>query len=163
MIVIVSDTHRRQGHGLEGRTLEAVREAAVVVHAGDFTTETVLDAFGEASDRLEAVSGNNDDAATRERLPTRLTVEAEGVRMVVVHGHEHSETALSLLGREVDADVVVFGHSHRPGVTEADGVTLLNPGSHAQPRGFRPAHAEIEAGHGRLVEPDGTLLDTFEV
>lgn len=163
MIAIVSDTHRNEGHGLAGRTLEAVREASVVVHAGDFTAAPVLDAFTAESARLEAVYGNNDDGEIRDRLPARRTFAAEGHLIVAVHGHEHGETALSLLGREADADLVVFGHSHRPEVIEANGVTLLNPGSHAQPRGYRAAHAEIEGDRGRLVAPDGDRIEEFRV
>lgn len=163
MLVVVSDTHRREGHGLEGRTLEAVRGAEAVVHAGDFTTAATLDAFEAKCPRLYAVFGNNDEPAVRDRLPARVTFEAEELRVVVVHGHEHDSTALSLLGREEEADLVVFGHSHRPEVRTGGPATILNPGSHAQPRWHRPGHAEIEDGRGRLCEPDGTLLYEFEL
>ncbi|SEN45918.1 hypothetical protein SAMN05216388_1003164 [Halorientalis persicus] len=167
MLTVVSDTHSREGHRLTGRTREAVREADAVVHAGDFMTESVLDAFQAEASRLYGVVGNNDRPAVRDRLPTQRVVEHEGLRLVVVHGHEHTDTALSLLGRQEAADLVVFGHSHRPGVHEGDGVTLLNPGSHAQPRRYRPAHAELEpdgdAVEGRLVDPDGTVFETFTI
>jgi hypothetical protein len=88
----------------------------------------------------------------------------------MAHGHEHSDTALSMFGREAMADLVVVGHSHRPGFDGERDPPVLNPGSHADPRWHRPAHAELEAGgsearaiRGRLVEPDGTLLDSFEL
>ncbi len=167
MLTVVSDTHSREGHRLTGRTREAVREADAVVHAGDFMTESVLDAFQREARTLYGVVGNNDPPGVSDRLPAQRVVEHEGVRLVVVHGHEHTDTALSLLGRQEAADLVVFGHSHRPGVHEGDGVTLLNPGSHAQPRRYRPAHAELEpdgdAVEGRLVDPDGTVFETFTI
>ena len=167
MLTVVSDTHSREGHRLTGRTLDAVRDAEVVVHAGDFMTESVLDAFLAEAGTFAGVTGNNDTLAVRDRLPAQRVVESEGIRLVVVHGHEHSETALSLLGRQEDADVVVFGHSHRPGVHDADGPTLLNPGSHAQPRQYKQAHAELERDGdeivGRLVEPAGTVFERFRV
>jgi len=167
MLTVVSDTHARESHRLDGRTLEAVREAEFVVHAGDFTTEAVLDAFVDEAGRFAGVVGNNDSAPVRDRLPTKRVVESEGIRLVVVHGHEHSETALSMLGRQEAADLVVFGHSHRPGVHDAGDVTLLNPGSHAQPRRYRAAHAELERENGtirgRLVQPDGTVFERFEI
>lgn len=167
MLTVVSDTHSQDSHRLEGRTLEAVREAEFVVHAGDFMTESVLDDFIAEAGTFAGVIGNNDTPAVRERLPEQRVVESEGIRLVVVHGHEHSETALTMLGRQEAADLVVFGHSHRPGVHEAGDVTLLNPGSHAQPRRYRPAHAELERTDGRisgrLVEPDGTVFEEFEI
>ncbi len=167
MLTVLGDTHRREGHGLAARTLEAVRTADVVAHAGDFTTAAVHAALADECARLCAVAGNNDDPELRERLPARATFEAEGLAVVLVHGHEHSAEALSLLGREAGADLVVSGHSHRPGVERAAGRTLLSPGSHADPRWYRPAHAELErAGdvvRGRLVEPEGTVFERFEV
>lgn len=167
MIAVVSDTHSREGHRLTGRTLDAVREAEFVVHAGDFMTEPVLDAFLAEAGAFAGVTGNNDTPGVRDRLPPRRVAESEGVRLVVVHGHEHSQTALSLLGRQEGADIVVFGHSHRPGVHDADGVTLLNPGSHAEPRQYRAAHAELEREggriEGRLVAPAGDVFERFRV
>ena len=72
-------------------------------------------------------------------------------------------TALSLFGRERDADVVVYGHSHKPTLDASGPVALLNPGSHAQPRGNRAAHAELTPVDGglrcRLVTPDGEAFE----
>jgi hypothetical protein len=165
VIAVVSDTHAREDPRLTGRTATAVAEAALVCHAGDFTTGTVLDAFEAASARFAGVVGNNDDRAVRERLPATRTVEHDGVRIAVAHGHEHTATALDLLGRQEGADLVVVGHSHRPGFDASGDVPVLNPGSHAQPRGNRPAHAELDLDplRGRLVDPDGTVFETFEI
>lgn len=165
VLVALSDTHGRGDHRLEGRTAEAVEEADLVVHAGDFLTAAVLDAF-EARCDLRAVHGNNDAAAVRDRLPADLVLEWRDLRVAVVHGHEHSETALSLFGRQVNADLVVVGHSHSPAFREGR-VPVLDPGSHAQPRRYRPAHAELRwdggVARGRLVEPSGEVLEAFVV
>ena len=167
MIVVLSDTHGREDARLAGRAAEAVQTAEKVVHAGDFTTLPVVEAFEAASDRLVAVHGNVDDERVRARLPSMETVEVAGARIVVVHGHEHGETARAMLGRQEGADLVVSGHSHRPGVADAGDVTLLNPGSHADPRGNRPTHAELEPTEGglrgRLVDRDGVAFEEFEV
>ena len=167
MLVVLGDTHRQSGHGLEGRTLEAVREADAVAHTGDFTTAAVHDAIAAEADRLHAVAGNNDEPALAGRLPSRAVFDAEGLTLAMVHGHEHSREALSVLGREVGADLVVFGHSHRPEFDAVGSLAILNPGSHAEPRWHRPAHAEItrqgDAVDGRLVGPDGTLVEAFTV
>jgi putative phosphoesterase len=68
VLTVVSDTHGTDGHRLEGRTLAAVRGAEAVVHAGDFTTESVLDAVAAEAGSLTAVYGNNDTTGVRERL-----------------------------------------------------------------------------------------------
>lgn len=165
MLVVVSDTHGREDHRLAGRTLAAVDEADLVVHAGDFCTERVLDAF-EARCALRAVYGNNDPASVRARIPADRVVEWEGLRVAVAHGHEHTAVARSMFGRQANADLVVVGHSHQPGVGGGD-PPVLNPGSHADPRWYEPAHAEIRVGtdgyEGRIVRPDGTVLESFHL
>jgi hypothetical protein len=167
MLTVVSDTHSTDGHRLSGRTLEAVRDATVVVHAGDFVRESVLDDFEREADRLLGVAGNNDDAGIRRRLPAARTLTFEGVRFAVTHTRRGGPTALSLFGRERDADVVLFGHSHRPTYDPSGAIPLVNPGSHAQPRGHRAAHAEFEprgdALAGRLVAVDGDVFEEFTI
>lgn len=167
MLVALSDTHSRDDSALSGRTAEAVEEASVLVHAGDFVTVDVLEAF-ESCGRLYAVYGNNDSGEIQDRLPADRYFEWKGLRIALVHGHEHTDTALSMFGRQSNADLVVFGHSHAPEFR--DGVVpMLNPGSHADPRWNRPAHAELEwdesAGlaRGRLIEPSGTVFERFNV
>ena len=167
MIAIVSDTHSRSGHELSGRTLDAVREADLVVHAGDFYTEAALNAFEEVADRLFAVYGNNATSGVRDRLPAERTFDAEGRRFALTHGDGRSQTGLSLLGRQQAADAVVFGHSHRHAAVDTGDVLLLNPGSHAQPRGGLPTHVELRATDGGLSgeirHRDGSVVETFEI
>ena len=173
MIVVLSDTHSRSDHELAGRAREAVAEAEVVVHAGDFLNEDALDAFQEVSDRLYAVYGNNATPEVRERLPPERTFEVAGVRFVLTHGDDRGATGLSLLGRQQAADVVAFGHSHRHAVSEGEDVLLLNPGSHAQPRGGLPTHAELRPVDGtedaatrlagQIRHRDGSVVEEFEI
>lgn len=170
MLTVVSDTHGSDDHCLAGRTLTAVREAELVVHAGDFVTVPVLEAFRSEADRFRAVHGNNDGSAIRARLPPVRTVEYGGVRLAVTHGDGRSAVELGLLGRERDADAVILGHSHRPTVDRDGPLPLINPGSHAQPRGNRPAHAELEPADdgegglvGRLRTPEGDVFGRFRV
>ncbi|WP_266078970.1 metallophosphoesterase [Haladaptatus caseinilyticus] len=167
MITIVSDTHSETGHELSGRTGEAVREADLVVHAGDFTTEAALDAFEAESNRLAAVHGNNATPGVLDRLPKVRTFETNGVRFVLTHRQRGGNTGLELLGRERDADVVVFGHSHRHLVANVGEVLLLNPGSHARPRGGLPTHIELEPQEegfgGGVFRRNGKLVQEFTV
>lgn len=167
MIAIFSDTHAAADHELEGEALAAAREADAVIHAGDFTTATVLDAFREECSRLYAVHGNADGAAVRDRLPEARTVEESGLTIAVTHRRDGGATGLAMFGRSRDADVVVSGHSHRPTVVDAGDVVLVNPGSHARPRGNRPGFATIEPTasgfEGEIREPAGELIDRFAI
>ena len=168
MLAVLSDTHSRDDARLTGRTAEAVDAAEAIVHAGDFMTASVLDDF-ESYGPVHGVSGNNDGPEVCDRVPTERVLEWRGLRLAVVHGHEHTGTALSMFGRQSNADLVVVGHSHEPTFREEGVVPVLNPGSHADPRWNRPGHAELEwdddegVARGRLVEPSGTVFERFVV
>ena len=171
MIVVLSDTHGRESHRLDGRTRKAIREAALVCHCGDFVTEAVLDAFEtavvDAGGRFVAVTGNNDRPAVHERTSETETVDHAGMRLALAHGHEHTDTSLTLFGRQSNADLVCVGHSHAPAFERLGAVPVCNPGSHADPRWYRPAHAELTVSgntlNGALVTPDDETLETFAV
>ncbi|WP_435360083.1 metallophosphoesterase [Haloarchaeobius sp. DFWS5] len=167
MLVICSDTHAADGSAITGRTRDAIEEADLVVHAGDFTTVDSLAAFRESADRFLAVHGNADRPAVQERLPTARVFDYGGVQFALTHRRNGGDTGLRMFGREGGAQVVVSGHTHRPRFVETPDVALLNPGSHADPRGNRPGHAELtvtdDGLSGKLVEPDGTVFERFTV
>ncbi|MCU4972099.1 metallophosphoesterase [Halobacteria archaeon AArc-m2/3/4] len=167
MIAIFSDTHSSRGHELEGPALEAVREAEAVIHAGDFNSEAALEAFQAESSRLYGVFGNTDSMSVRDRLPEARTIEHDGIRIAVTHRRDGGQTGLRMFGRSREAALVVSGHTHRPTVIETDDCLLLNPGSHADPRGNRPGYATLESTEngveGRLFDLDGVVVETFEV
>jgi hypothetical protein len=54
------------------------------VHAGDFTAASVFDEL-EAIGSVATVHGNMDEQVLREQLPRRAVVEAEALRIGVVH------------------------------------------------------------------------------
>lgn len=167
MLVVLSDTHGTESPRLTPHLEETLAEADLLVHAGDFTTERVLDAFESRVDRLVAVAGNSDSTAVRKRLPETTTVEWDGLRLVLTHGHRHDETALSLLARQETADVAVVGHTHSPGSRSVGDLTILNPGSHADPRGSRSAYLAIEravnAPRGEFRTVKGRVFQTVEL
>jgi putative phosphoesterase len=135
-LLLVSDTHLpARAKDLPPELWTAVDAADVVVHAGDWVHEDLLDTLEARAARLVGVYGNNDGPQLRARLPEVARFDAAGVRTAVVH-----ETGAAA-GRErrcaaayPDVDLLVFGHSHIPWdttATRADGSTLrlLNPGS----------------------------------
>ena len=131
-LVVIADTHvPRRAKDLPAPVWHEIDRADVVIHAGDWVDESLLDAVESRAARLIGVWGNNDGPALRRRLPEVAHADLDGLKLAVVH-----ETG-ARTGRETrvdrafpDTDVVVFGHSHIPWdtVTPA-GVRLLNPGS----------------------------------
>lgn len=131
-LLITADTHLpNRARDLPPALWEAIDQADVVVHAGDWVTVELLDRLEPRAARLVGVYGNNDGPDLRARLPEVALAEVAGLRLAVVH-----ETGQSA-GREQrcaarfpQTDVLVFGHSHIPwDTTAATGLRLLNPGS----------------------------------
>ncbi|MBN0042647.1 metallophosphoesterase [Streptomyces actuosus] len=131
-LLLMSDTHLpRRAAELPGPLLAELPRADVVFHAGDWVDTATLDLLRERSSRLVGVYGNNDGPDLRARLPEVARAEIGGLRFGAVH-----ETGPAA-GREArcaarfpDLDVLVFGHSHIPWDTTAEGgLRLLNPGS----------------------------------
>ena len=131
-LLLVADTHvPKRARQLPTQVWDAVEQADVVFHAGDWVVPELLDEFEQRSRQLVAVFGNNDGEELRTRLPEVARVAIEGVRFAMIH-----ETGAAV-GREKRADanfpetdVLVFGHSHIPwDTTSPGGLRLLNPGS----------------------------------
>jgi putative phosphoesterase len=131
-LVITADTHvPKRARDLPPVLWAAIDSADVVVHAGDWVDESLLDRMLARGARLIGVYGNNDGPALRARLPEVARVELAGLRLAVVHetgGKEGRERRCA--ARFPDCDLLVFGHSHIPWDTTApNGLRLLNPGS----------------------------------
>lgn len=157
-VVLMSDTHLpSRARDLPAALWAAVDTADVVVHAGDWTSEELLDRLLARAARLVGVVGNNDHGTLRERLPEVARAELGGVRFAVVHetgSKEGRERRADLAYPETD--VLVFGHSHIPwdSVTPR-GLRLLNPGSPTDRRRMPHASyltATVGGGEVRDVE-----------
>jgi putative phosphoesterase len=131
---VVSDTHfPRFGRALPRALERGLRRAGVtrILHLGDMTDLLAVPLF-EAIAPFDAVAGNNDGAAIRERFGRRKVVRVEDVRIGMVHGDGRRGTtasrALDAFGED-EADVILFGHSHRPLVARHGRLLIANPGS----------------------------------
>ncbi len=126
-IGVISDTHLKGCDEPLRRLLERLfRDVDWVLHAGDLVDLSVLELFG--GKEVRAVYGNCDPPPVRQALSERLVVEAEGVRLGLVHD---PDSALGRGGLEPmgPLDCLVFGHTHRPVNVRKDGVLYFNPGS----------------------------------
>ncbi|MFG3700247.1 metallophosphoesterase family protein [Micromonospora sp. NPDC047620] len=131
-LVITADTHVPvRAKDLPAPLWAAVDAADVVLHAGDWVDEALLDVLAARARRLVGVYGNNDGPALRARLPEVARVELDGLRIAVVHETgPKARREEHCAARFPDTDLLVFGHSHIPWDTVAPGgLRLLNPGS----------------------------------
>ena len=123
VVGLISDTH-----GLVRPALFSVLAGVeLILHAGDVGGDDVLTQL-ETIAPVEAVYGNT-DAPGNPRLFEAIDRSIGAVRIHVSHGHEvGSPTPEKLLAR-YDADVIVYGHTHRQLVVQHDGRWVVNPGA----------------------------------
>lgn len=156
---IISDTHGL----LRPEVFEVFREVDLILHAGDVGPSDLLTEL-EAIAPVRAVFGNTDGFDLRRTVPEVIEEQILGFNVVVVHGHQFgSPTPEKLNAAYPEAEIIVFGHTHRPLLTIVDTVvTVMNPGGAGRRRFDLPASVgimELEPGippRARLV-PIGDL------
>ncbi|NPA79504.1 MAG: metallophosphoesterase [Thermotogae bacterium] len=133
-VLVLSDTHiPHRARSLPQEFYERVDEVELIIHAGDFTTLSVLRELESFKPTL-GVCGNMDDADIWSVLPELRVETLEGVKVGIYHG-VGSPLGLEKRVREkfkregLEVHLIIFGHSHRWFYGEVDGVHMLNPGS----------------------------------
>jgi len=168
-LLVLSDTH---GDSL---FLEAVLrwagndtfDAAIFLGDGieDLHRSTARTGF---SCEWKMVRGNNDYEAS---VPEAAIVESGGHRFFLCHGHRHAlyngNDRLIAAARKMEADTVLFGHTHVPFLENAPGLLLVNPGSIGRPRSNDgstfavincPPEKPLDVRFWR-IDPPGTIME----
>lgn len=148
-IGLISDTHGR----LRAEVFDLFRPVERILHAGDIGGMSLLVEL-EAIAPVTAVFGNTDGFDVRAEVPAVAALELAGRKVVVVHGDQlGSPTPDGLRRAHPDADIIVYGHTHRPLVDDASGVLVVNPGSAGAPRfGIPPSVAILTLDEEASVE-----------
>ena len=151
---VIADTHGM----LRPEVFEIFREVDHILHAGDIGPVDLLTEL-EAIAPVTAVYGNCDAWDVRARVPAVVERRIEGLDFVLLHGDQvGSPTPDRLHAVFPRADVIVYGHTHRPLLTTVDlTVTVMNPGGAGRRRFDLPPSVgimELEPGippRARLV------------
>lgn len=130
--LIVSDTHGK--HGSLDRALKEAGRVDVFIHLGDVEGgETYIDAVVDCEKHI--VKGNNDFFSD---LPREEEFMLGAKRVFISHGHNYyvslDPEMIKEEGRARNADIVMYGHTHKPYLDVDEDITVLNPGSLSYPR-----------------------------
>lgn len=122
IVGLISDTHGM----LRPEVFDAFKDVELILHAGDVGGDDILDEL-EAIAPVYAVRGNTDEI-DNPRLPPQRKLVIGGASVLVTHGHEVGAKPITLMAA-YDADIIVYGHTHRELVTREDGRLCVNPGA----------------------------------
>jgi putative phosphoesterase len=130
LLGLISDTHGLLRPGVH----DALSGVELILHAGDVGGSTILDELRLIAP-VKAVFGNTDPAGDPD-LAEEILMNVGGMSLHVSHGHEVGSPTPARLAARYDADIVIYGHTHRQLVTRLNGRLFVNPGA-AGPRRFK--------------------------
>ena len=123
--------------------MRLLERADLVLHGGDFVSVEFLEQLRRLGPPVEGVCGNMDEQALKESLPRQRVVEAEDVRIGMVHdAGPRAGREARLSARFEDCAAVVYGHTHLPQLERFQHLWILNPGSPTERR-TAPVHSMI--------------------
>lgn len=151
---VISDTHGM----LRPQVFKVFEQVDHILHGGDIGRWDLIVEL-EALAPVTAVYGNTDDFDIRNRVPQVAEVELEGFRIVVTHGDQlGTPTPAKLHDAFPAAEIIIYGHSHRPLLELVDKtITVMNPGGAGAPRfGLKPSVGILELEPG--IPPRGRIV-----
>jgi len=113
--------------------MEHLKDTELIIHAGDNYKDAK---YIEKKYKIKVigVTGNCDTKGIEECIEL-----LNDKKIFITHGHNYGVkmniNGIFYAGKQNDADIVIFGHSHIPFYAVEEEMVLLNPGSVSLPRG----------------------------
>lgn len=151
---VISDTHGM----LRPEVFEVFKGVDHILHGGDIGAWDLIVELQTLAP-VTAVYGNTDSFDVRSRVPQVAEIELDGFPIVITHGDQlGSPTPAKLHDAFPNAEIIVFGHSHKPLLQLVDKtITVMNPGGAGSPRfGIPPSVGILELEPG--IPPRGRIV-----
>ncbi len=132
--LLISDSHGQNQEMIA--VVEHFSDVNAIFHMGDIgMSESLLE--NSARCLTYIVKGNCDRDF---EMPESRLIDFAGKKILMTHGHRYVDyggfDSLFYFGEENGADVVLFGHIHRPVLVKAGDMIVCNPGSISRPRQY---------------------------
>jgi len=146
---VVSDTHGL----LRPEVAPALEGVEYILHLGDVGNPAILKSLKEIAP-VTAIRGNVDRTGPCSKLPETEVLLFEGHYIYLLHdiGTLHLDPAAAKFS------VVLYGHSHKPNISQRKGVLYFNPGSCGSRRFELPVSVGLLTLN-RGVPPQAQILD----
>jgi hypothetical protein len=146
-IGVLGDTHGKFEQAIP--VLKSL-EVDLILHTGDYYRDAIhlSQALGI---KVIGVLGNCD---TMSHGPKEKILELEGKRIYLTHGHLYGVKTgclnLFYRAKEVEAHLVIYGHTHREAKETIEDTIIFNPGSPSKPRNNRPTLGLVIINEGQI-------------
>lgn len=148
---IISDTHR--DHYYLNKAIEKLENTDIIFHLGDNIADAVY-LEERLKKKVYKVKGNCDFSF---ETPVEIFEEIEGIKIFASHGHKYyvkyGYDDILARGKELGADIILYGHTHISSIRYERGIWIVNPGSPSMPRDSFSSIAVINI-QGKEISPN---------
>jgi hypothetical protein len=156
---ILSDTHLNSCPDSFRKQIDSIfAECTIILHAGDLTDISVLEAF--SGKEVHAVHGNMCNLGSQKLLPESKLISIGGYRIGLCHGawgprHTIEERVWAIFP---EADCIVYGHSHQAVCHQVGAVLFINPGTfqstgpHGSPGSYAILQIDVHANKDKALQ-----------
>ena len=130
---IISDTHNILPQSVRNH----FNQVDYIFHAGDIGNWNILEQLKKIAPVI-AVYGNIDSGKTKNELQASRLIDLNGFNIFMTHDIGNFKNfKYELFKKNINADLVIFGHTHEPFFAEYQKTIFLNPGSVSYPRALK--------------------------
>jgi putative phosphoesterase len=148
IIGVISDTHRYSW--IIENAINKLENADILIHLGD-NVQDIKEISKYYKGEIINVKGNCDFAVD---TPSERLEIISGKKIFMTHGHRYDVkydlSRLKYRALEVEADIVLFGHTHVSQIVYENGIWFVNPGSPAISRDGFNSIATIKIEDGKI-------------
>ncbi|URZ04085.1 metallophosphoesterase [Clostridium felsineum] len=148
-IAVMSDTHMSNEHIKRACDSLKMSHADIVIHLGD-NVQDIEEIKKYYKGEIIYIKGNCDYT----NVPAEKTFSLEKKRFFITHGDryavKYNTMKLEYRVKELEADIVLFGHTHISKIDFNDGIWYINPGSVSYPRNGCNSLAYIDIVDGKI-------------
>lgn len=155
VIGVISDTHRHKFILYDA--LKKIGDVDIIMHLGD-NVDDVIEIQKLFKGIIVNVKGNCDYSKS---VPSERIEIIENKKIFLTHGDKYGVkydlNRLKYRALELEADIVLFGHSHVSEILYEEGIWFVNPGSVALARDGRNSLAVVRIEND-VINPQIILL-----
>ena len=128
IIGIISDTHNNTDKIIKAIDFFNLRQAEIVLHAGDFSMPNSAKHFSKLKGSFISVFGNNDfQEYDLTRIINTFGIISPPPYNFVIDNKSFTLTHY-LYGNYQNSDYVIYGHTHKPTIQKIKNCIYINPG-----------------------------------